>query len=120
MVDPLAAQLVDAIAGSVDWWQPADMPSVLAWARCEARVELLTRWLAEHGGDLDEAGNVKGAADLLTRLEVQASNMRSKLGLDPLSRARLGRDVASTRVDLARAWAAEDVTEPPLEATEAG
>ena len=120
-VEPLAAELVEAIAGTVDWWKPADMPSVWAWARTEARCQLLTEYLAVHGGDLDDDGSVRAAADLLTRLEARAESLRSKLGLDPLARARLGRDVASTQVDLARIWADDDeATEPPLEATEAG
>ena len=57
-------------------------------------------------------GKVRPAADLLSRLEVTAAAMRSKLGLDPLSRAKLGRDTAASQVDLARVWAAlaEDET----------
>ena len=35
------------------------------------------------------------------RLETTAERLRARLGLDPLSRARLGRDVSATRVDLA-------------------
>lgn len=32
-------------------------------------------------------------------------HLRDRLGLAPLSRARLGKDVASARVDLAALWA---------------
>ncbi|HXN61400.1 MAG TPA: hypothetical protein VN886_13200 [Acidimicrobiales bacterium] len=107
-IDPRAQELVDAIAPGVTWWQPCDWPAVWAWARIEARVELLTEWLADKGGDLDADDTVRPAADLLTRLTVQAANMRARLGLDPLSRARLGRDTAAASVDLARLWAADD------------
>ena len=34
--------------------------------------------------------------------------LRARLGLDPVSRARLGKDVASSKLDLARLWAEED------------
>jgi hypothetical protein len=105
-VDPLAAQLVDQFASDLEWLRACDRPAVWSWARCEARVQLLTEWLAERG-DLEDDGSVRPAADLLTRLETQAAGLRSRLGLDPLSRARLGRDVAASRVDLARIWASE-------------
>jgi len=51
----------------------------------------------------------------LTRLEGQAAAMASRLCLDPTSRARLGRDVAATNVDLARLWATEAGDEVDLE-----
>ena len=35
--------------------------------------------------------------DTLRRYEVHAANLRSKLGLDPASAARVGRDLALTR-----------------------
>jgi len=107
-VDPLAEEIVQAIEGSVTWWRPCDRPSIWAWARTEARVQLLAEWLADRG-DLDDVDDtVRPAADLLTKLEARAESMRAKLGLDPLSRARLGRDTAAGAVDLARVWAADD------------
>jgi hypothetical protein len=107
-IDPRARELVDQVAPGVTWWQACDWPAVWAWARTEARCELLIEWLADKGGDLDDDDNVRPAADLLTRLSGQAANMRSRLGLDPLSRFRLGRDVAASRVDLAKLWADDD------------
>ena len=106
-VDPRASELVELVSPTVSWWTPADRPAVWAWARCEARIELLVEYLAELG-DLDDAGDVRPASDLLTRLESQAMGHRARLGLDPLSRARLGRDTAAAQVDLARLWAEED------------
>ncbi len=106
-VDPLAAEIVGAVREHVTWWRAADEPSIWAWARTEARAQLIAEWLAEKGGDLDDVGAVRPAADLLTKLEARAESMRARLGLEPLSRARLGRDVAAQSVDLARLWAAE-------------
>ena len=106
MVDPLAEEMVAAIASTVDWWRPCDRPAVFAWARVEARVQLLTEWLADKGGDIDEEDEtVRPAAELLTRLEKSAESMRS----------RLGRDVAASQVDLARLWAEDAGTDddPP-------
>jgi hypothetical protein len=80
-------------------------PALLAWARLEARIELLHVWLADRT-DLDDEGEVRPAADLLTRLEGQALKARERLGMDPLSRARLGRDVAAGQIDLAKLLAA--------------
>ncbi len=106
-VDPLAAEILAQTRQHVTGWRATDEASVWAWARTEARIQLLTEWLADRGGDLDDAGAVRPAADLLTKLEARAESMRGRLGLEPLSRARLGRDVAAQSVDLARLWAAE-------------
>jgi hypothetical protein len=108
VIDPRARELVDSVAPGASWWTDVDWPAVWAWARCEARCELLHEWLAERGGDLDDEDNVRPAADLLARLTKQADGLRSKLGLDPLSRARLGRDTAAASVDIARLWASDD------------
>ena len=107
-IDPRAQELIDSVAPGVTWWQDCDWPAVWRWAQTEARIELLTEWLADKGGDIDDDESVRPASDLLTRLSVQAMNMRSRLGLDPLSRGRLGRDVAASQVDLAKLWADDD------------
>ncbi len=113
MVDPIAAELVESVTSELVWLTPADMPAVWAWARAEAQVQLLTEYLAKAGnesgdgvGDLD-ADRVKSAYALLHKAESRAATGRSRLGLDPLSRARLGRDVAAGRVDMARLMAEE-------------
>lgn len=106
-VDPLAAELVEQVGSELEWLRPCDRPALWAWARTEARVQLVSDWLVERGGDIADDGAVRPAADLLTRLESRAESLRARLGIDPLSRARLGRDVAASRLDLARLWAAE-------------
>lgn len=94
-------------------------PQLWAWARTEARVQLVSEWLLENGGDLFdddveisesgteviEVGRVRAAAKFLARLEATALRQRVELGLTPLSRARLGRDVAAAKVDLAQMFA---------------
>jgi hypothetical protein len=108
-VDPIAAQLLAAVDGDsgVTWLRPVDRPALAAWARAEARIQLVSDWLADRGGDIDDAGQVRPAVALLNRLEARAESLRGRLGFDPLSRARLGRDVAAASLDLASLWASE-------------
>jgi hypothetical protein len=57
---------------------------------------LLEEFLAELG-PVDEDGKVRPAADLLERVARRAERMRARLGLDPLSRASLAKDLAVAR-----------------------
>jgi hypothetical protein len=107
IVEPLAAEIIDAVRPTVSWWTAADEPAVHSWARTEARIQRITQWLEQRGSELDEDGEAVGAANMLTRLEKQAESLRSKLGLDPLSRSRLGANVAGAQVDMARLMAEE-------------
>ncbi|MFQ1002615.1 hypothetical protein [Modestobacter sp. SSW1-42] len=102
-MDPLATELVALVEAdpSVTWLSPVHRPALWAWARAEAQVQLLTEYLERAGevtgdglGDL-ESEAVKAAYLLLHRAEARATTQRARLGLDPMSRARLGRDVAS-------------------------
>ncbi len=115
VVEPKALEILEAVRPTVTWWTAADEPAVQSWARTEARVQLIHAWLVERGSELDADGEPLGAANMLTRLEKQAESLRNRLGLDPLSRARLGRDVAATQVDLA-ALMAEEVQRQAMEA----
>jgi hypothetical protein len=110
-VDPLARELVGLVLADpatkhleAARWRPA----LWAWARAEAQVQLLTEYLAKCGeesgdgvGDLD-ADRVRSAYLLLHRAETRATTQRTRLGLDPLSAARLGRDRASEALDTAK------------------
>ena len=73
--------------------EPMYRPAIRAWAWAEARVLLLEAWLDEHDGPIADDGKVRGAAELLERVSRRAIRERSRLGLDPLSRARLQVDV---------------------------
>lgn len=113
IVDPLAEEIIESIRDQVTWLTPADEPALLAWGRAEAQCQLLTTYLAsaaeltEDGvGDLD-ADRIKAAYLLLHRAETRASTLRTQLGLTPLARAKLGRDVAAGKVDMAKLMADE-------------
>lgn len=113
-VDPLAAHLVEQVLADTATaylraavWRPA----LWAWARAEAQVQLLTEYLAKAGkesgdgvGDLG-LDRVRSAYLLLHRAEARATTQRTRLGLDPLSAARLGRDKTAAALDTAQLMA---------------
>ncbi|MHB8297978.1 MAG: hypothetical protein ACYDDW_05290 [Dermatophilaceae bacterium] len=110
-VDPLAREVVAMVLAdpaNVHASQPRHRFALWAFARAEAQVQLLTEYLAKAGedagngiGDLD-LDRVRTAYLLLHRAEARATTGRTRLGLDPLSAARLGRDRAATNADMAR------------------
>lgn len=105
VVDPVAHELVEVVLDQVGYLgDPSYEPAVWAWARAEARVLVLSKWLDENG-TLDRDGNPRPALAALKDFERLAAAARSRLGLDPLSRAALGRDVAARSIDLARLYA---------------
>ena len=104
-----------------------------AWARAEAMLELYTEYVEQQtaeamstefgeaeeditgdgtkGGGLDAAvpdRKTGPSLELWRKLDAAASMHRTKLGLDPLARARLGRDVASSQADMAQIMAQLD------------
>lgn len=125
-VAPLAAEIERAARALPSWPEyldePTYAPAVAAWCRAEAVVELLWRWLAEQDPldalastsetttDVEEfrggsrsrtkARQVESAVNQLGKWESHAARQRQRLGMDPLSRARLGRDHAAARVDV--------------------
>ncbi len=112
LVEPRAAEMASAlVALANDPGSPvvylSDVsygPAVRAWARCEASLERLDAYLSDVGL-LDEEGTPRPATRLRDRMETRSESLRARLGLDPLSRARLGRDVAAGQVDVARLFA---------------
>ena len=111
IVDPLAHELVERVLAEVAYLaEPSYATAVWAWARAEARIALLVEYV-EREGVLDRKGNPRPALAALTEQERLATLHRQRLGLDPLSRARLGRDVTAARLDLARFWIDEDEDE---------
>jgi hypothetical protein len=118
-VDPLAAELVANIQAHVPHLAaPQWAPAVWAWARHEARAQLLTEYVMAAGERTgDGVGNladrkVLAAYNALHRAEAAADRSRARLGLDPLSAARLGRDRAATAVDVASLMASLEDEEP--------
>ena len=122
-VGPLAARIVEELLEDPDTpahiREPIFQASVQAWARAEAKCKLLFAWLADkdimtgltalattteeethEGGRTNRRSMTKtipSVIDQLRREEILASNLRSKLGLDPVSAARVGRDLALAR-----------------------
>lgn len=95
VVDPLTAELV---AGMLEVRPDLERHgfALMAWARAEVRCVLLAEWQAEHGL-LDAKGNAPGAR-YVGQFERIAADLRSKLGLDPMSEAEL----LATRADAER------------------
>jgi hypothetical protein len=115
-VDPLARDLVDLMLDdpALGYLKaPAYRPELWAWARAEARVQLLEEYLGGRVSD-DEAvpdpgdERVRSAELALHRAEARAASGRNRLGLNPLARAKLGKDVAqgqAANADVARIMA---------------
>lgn len=124
-IAPLAVEIEHRYRSSPFWRPDLDNPifaaSVTAWVRSEAVCELLWRWLAEHAEqgldellaehateETDETSS-KGHTRRMTtgrrtasvleqarKWQSIAAGHRARLGLDPLSRAKLGKDLAIT------------------------
>lgn len=94
-VDPLAKEIEEALLGSGPQFltDPSYAPALWALARSEARIQLLSEYLEEHGL-LEEDGRPRAAVDAVYKFERLASEQRARLGLDPLSRVRIERDLA--------------------------
>lgn len=125
-VAPLAAEIEAAARADESWppylTDPSYAPAVAAWATAEAVCVLLRRHVAgldladaiaetadeESTTERGEGGSTRttrtrrtrSALDLLHRSESSAATHRARLGLDPASRARLGRDVTAAQTDL--------------------
>ncbi len=86
---PIAEELAAAVIElRPDLAEPSYSAAVKAWARAEARVTLLTRWLDEVGL-LDDDGEVRGATRSLEAAEKAAGRCRERLGLDPRADAEV-------------------------------
>lgn len=107
IVDPVAEELLEAVlaeAATAHLAAPQYAPALAAWARAEARIIVLERWLAENAdqaGVLDAEGELLPAVKLLERVERRAESLRSRLGLDPRSEA----DLTRSRADAGRSIA---------------
>jgi hypothetical protein len=113
IVDPLAREMLESILGhdQIGYLNdPTYSHALWAWARAEVRVQLLEEYVNEHGR-FDQNGRETSASLSLDKAEGSAAKARQRLGLDPLSRAQLGKDMTSMRLDLARLWQQEESEE---------
>lgn len=117
--DPIARRYLDEIAGDPTLGyldQPRFAAGLWLWASAMAKVELLQAWVDDQAIE-DAADSDRGktsALELLRKWMATAQTWAARLGLDPLSAARLGKDVASTRVDLATLLSKRDTPTPPV------
>ncbi|GAA4686514.1 hypothetical protein [Frondihabitans cladoniiphilus] len=112
LVGPIAEELIAAILEDphTDYLREARFrPAVIAWAQVEARVALYERYMEGMSMEqrLESSQGRTSPEEQLRRLDANALTHRGRLGLDPLSAARLGKDIAATRVDLASLLADE-------------
>lgn len=97
---PIAAKWVETALTQCEYLRdPSYEPSLLAWARFEAKCDLLHQYIDDNGMFTD-TGELTAAAKLLPSYEGRAAKLRSTLGMDPLSRSKLQKNTASTQVDL--------------------
>jgi hypothetical protein len=122
-VGPLAAQIAAELLADPDTpphlREPLFASAVQAWSRAEAVCRLLWAWI--EGKDImtaltdlatatEDEETAKGKThrrsvtrhmpsvlDMLRKYEAQAANLRGRLGLDPASAAKVGRDLAARR-----------------------
>lgn len=100
--DPIARRYIDELATDpgLEYLQaPRFHAALWAWASAMAKVELLQQWVddmpIQQAADSDR-GKIS-ALELLRKWMSTAQTAATRLGLDPLSAARLGKDIAGTR-----------------------
>ncbi|GAA4040983.1 hypothetical protein GCM10023063_28390 [Arthrobacter methylotrophus] len=101
-VDPIAQALaVELLADDAVGYlrAPRYASAVQAWAVAEAKCALISQWVDTM--PIEQAASSKqgqtSPLELLRKWETTAQNHRSRLGLDPMSAARLGKDVAQSK-----------------------
>lgn len=103
--DELAARILNEVGHLVE----SDFPAVRDYAVAQLRAWRLAEYL-ENNGDFDGSGRPRPALELLRRWLERAEKARSRIGLDPMSRAAL--DVDRTLVaDRVREWLETDLSE---------
>jgi hypothetical protein len=102
MVDPIAQRIIDEILSdpSTGYLTQARFgPSLRQYALAQAKVELLTNWVDEMPMD-QQTYSGKGQTsplELLRKWMATAQTWASRTGLDPMSAARLGKDISQSR-----------------------
>ena len=111
-VSPLAAeiarQLLDDPAVPGYLAEPVFRAALAAWARCEAKALLVAAYLEGLSIEDQMMPPKPGTAaplEVWRRLEAAAAGQRAHLGMTPLSRGRLSRDITHARLDIAQLFA---------------
>ncbi len=99
-VDPLARLAHATLKEAAPWiTAPAFSHSLAALSRVTAQVTLVDRYVTDVG-PLDADGKPRAAVELQVRLERLAADLRSRLGLDPSSYAKIQADLAGAARDV--------------------
>lgn len=100
--DPIARGFIEEIASTPDvayLAAPQYAAALWSWARTAARVQLLEQWIDTM--TIEQATNsARGQVsplELLRKWTATLNTQQARLGLDPLSFVRLGKDVATAR-----------------------
>lgn len=97
--DPIAHAFIEELGNSDATsylLAPQFKAAVWSWASAQAKVQVLTEWVDGMAIE-DAASSVRGQTsplELLRKWMATSQTWASRLGLDPLSAARLGKDVA--------------------------
>lgn len=102
LIEPAADAMIQAIQDSAAWSYLAAPEFAIAlrsWARAAARVERLEEWV--EGMTMDQAAysdrGQTSPLELLRKWTTTLDGKAARLGLDPLSQARLGKDIAGRK-----------------------
>lgn len=109
VADVITANLL-AMPACPEWLKdPSFTYARSGWANAEARLLLYEAWMDQQDDDMKYLAT--GAQEPLisrwTRLSELAARHRGRLGLDPVSRVRIGKALTSAGVDIAKLAAME-------------
>ena len=101
-VDPIAHQYIAEICAdpSTAYLKQARYSAALwSWASAQAKVQLLSEWVEDMtlAESTDSARGQTSPLELLRKWMATSQTWAARLGLDPLSAARLGKDVSQGR-----------------------
>lgn len=114
--DPIARRLIDEVCTDPTTSylaSPKYHAQLWQWAVAQARVEVLTEYVDELGmaAAMDSDRGKTPPVEVLRKWMATSLTLARDLGFTPASAARLGKDVASTQVDLATLLSKRDRTE---------
>lgn len=106
-VNPLAAEVVELLLAddAVSYLrEPRYSAAVWSWARTVSTVQLIDEWVDTMpiSAAAESDRGKTSPLELQRRWHATLQTQNARLGLDPLSAARLGKDVAAARVDMAK------------------